>query len=38
MIKRLRKHDFPFPVVLAVVISLAAASSFFIVILLAEGR
>lgn len=38
MIKRLLAHDFLVPVVLAVIISLAAASPFFIVIWLAEGR
>lgn len=38
MIKRILAHDFLVPVVLAVVISLAAASPFFIVIWLAEGR
>lgn len=36
MIKRLLAHDFLVPVVLAVIVTLAAASPFFIVVWLAE--
>lgn len=38
MIKRLLSHDFLIPVIVAVIINLAAASPFFIAIYLAERR
>ncbi len=38
MIKRLLAHDFLVPVILAVIVTLANASPFFIVVWLAERR